>query len=69
LSVASLGVAGAQKAIDPGQRTISLGSAPVILAATTAATLNEAFARPQGRDGLFQAGETLGNLSFSAQGQ
>jgi hypothetical protein len=67
--VAGLGLAGAQKGIDPQQRTISLTGASLILAAATAATLNEVFARPQGKDGLFAAGEVLGRLSFTAQGQ
>jgi hypothetical protein len=69
LPVAGLGVADAPKGIDPQRRSISLMGASVNLAAATAATLNEVFARPQGRDGLFTAGEVLGKLSFTAQGQ
>jgi hypothetical protein len=42
---------------------------PLLLSATTAARFNEIFAKPQGRDGVFAAGEPLGLLSFSAQGQ
>lgn len=39
------------------------------LDATTAQTFNEVFAKPQGRDGVFAAGESLGTFSFTAQGQ
>jgi hypothetical protein len=67
--VADLGLAAAQKGVDPQRRTISLTGAPLTLPATTAATLNEVFARPQGKDGLFVAGEPLGRLFFAAQGQ
>jgi hypothetical protein len=67
--VAAVGLAGAQKSTDPRQRTISLAGISVALSTATAATLNEVFARPQGKDGLFAAGEALGSLSFAAQGQ
>lgn len=50
----------------PGARTISLASAPLALAAGTAATFNQAFAA--GEDD-FRAGEFLGTLSFAAEGQ
>lgn len=33
------------------------------------ATFNELFAKPQGKDGVFVAGEALGTISFMAQGQ
>jgi hypothetical protein len=69
LAVTGLGLASAQKGADPRQRTISLTGAPLTLAATTAATLNEVFARPQERDGVFAAGEVFGSLSFVAQAQ
>jgi hypothetical protein len=67
--VADLALAGAQKGVDPQRRTLSLIGIQVTLPAATAATLNEVFARPQGKDGLFVAGEALGGLSFTAQGQ
>ena len=67
--VADLALAGAQKGVDPQRRTLSLVGIQVTLPAATAATLNEVFARPQGKDGLFVAGEALGGLSFTAQGQ
>lgn len=50
-------------------RTVSVSGATLILDASTAAAFNEVFARPQGRDGVFVAGEALGSVSFVAQGQ
>jgi hypothetical protein len=37
-------------------------------AAATAASFNEAFAKVQGKDNVFVAGEALGSISFTAQG-
>jgi len=51
---------------DPGTRTISVSGAPLALQTQTAKTLNEAFA--PGKE-PFRAGEAVGALSFSAQGQ
>ncbi len=51
---------------DPKARTISLSGAPLTLQAQAAAQLNEAFAEGKGD---FGAGETVGALSFVAQGQ
>jgi hypothetical protein len=56
-------------AADPRARTVSLSGAPLALDAATAATFNEVFAKPQGRDGVFAAGEALGAVSFIAEGQ
>jgi hypothetical protein len=67
--VAGLDLAGAQKTMDLRQRTVSLAGALLTLPAATAATLNEVFAQPQGREGTFAAGEPLGRLSFTVQGQ
>jgi len=55
-------VASASKA-----RTISVSGAPLALQAAAAATLNEAFV--QGGPPTFFAGEAVGTVSFSAQGQ
>jgi hypothetical protein len=44
-------------------------SALAITVAVIAANFNEVFARPQGRDGVFVAGEALGSISFTAQGR
>jgi hypothetical protein len=67
LTVASL--LGPSVLADPRARTVTLSGATLSLDAGTAALFNEAFAKPQGRDGVFVAGEALGSLSFAAQGQ
>lgn len=54
---------------NPGARTVTVAGATLALDASTAATFNEVFAKPQGKDGLFAAGEVLGSVSFTAQGQ
>jgi len=51
---------------DPAQRTISASGVQLTLAAQSAQTFNEAFA--EGKED-FKAGETVGALSFVAQGQ
>jgi hypothetical protein len=51
------------------KRTVTVGGASLVLGAATAATFNEVFAKPQGKDGVFAAGEALGTVSFTAQGQ
>ncbi len=53
---------------DAKARTVTVSGA-LSLEASTAATFNEVFAKPQGRDGVFTAGEALGTVSFTAQGQ
>jgi hypothetical protein len=53
-------------ASDPSARTITLSGAPLTLQAQTAAAFNQAFA--QGKE-VFKAGELLGTVSFTAQGQ
>jgi hypothetical protein len=58
----------ASAAANPKQRTVAV-SGTLTLDAATAQAFNELFARPQGRDGVFAAGEALGSLSFTAQGQ
>jgi hypothetical protein len=50
---------------EPKARTISLSGAPLPLSAGTAQSLNETFAKPQGRSNVFQSGESLGSLSFA----
>jgi hypothetical protein len=54
---------------EPKARTISLSGAPLPLPAATAQALNETFAKPQGKTNIFQAGESLGTLSFTAQAE
>ena len=53
---------------DAGARTLA-GSAAISLDPGTAALFEEAFAKPQGRQGVFLAGEPLGTVSFTAYGQ
>jgi hypothetical protein len=67
--VAPLVVDPAAVAADPQRRTVSLAGGSLVLGGETAATLNEVFAKPQGKDGIFISGEPLGRISFSAQGQ
>jgi hypothetical protein len=67
--VASLDRSSGTARADAKKRTVSLGGAGLGLAGSAAATLNEVFARPQGEDGVFAAGEPVGSLSFTAQGQ
>jgi hypothetical protein len=67
LGIAALGPGAL--AADARARTVALSAAPLALDAATAATFNEVFAKPQGRDGVFAAGEALGVVSFTAQGQ
>lgn len=65
--VASLVLAGSPLS-DPKLRTVGL-SATLNLDTATAASFNDAFAKPQGKGDVFAAGEALGTLSFTAQGQ
>ncbi|MGE5280907.1 MAG: hypothetical protein ACM3N0_01045 [Chloroflexota bacterium] len=51
---------------DPGQRTIAASNVQLALTAQSAQTFNEAFA--EGKED-FAAGELVGSLSFTAQGQ
>lgn len=54
---------------DPTARSISVSGAALALGAPMAATFNEVFAKPQGKEGIFVAGETVGTLSFDAEGE
>jgi len=53
---------------NPKARTVSV-SGSLALDSSTAQSFNELFAKPQGKDEVFAAGEALGSLSFTAQGQ
>jgi hypothetical protein len=55
-----------QVASDPGARTISASGVQLTLTASSANTFNEAFAEGKAD---FKAGELLGSLGFTAQGQ
>lgn len=67
--IAALGLGGASVEADPRRRTVALQGGSLTLGEGTAATLNEVFAKPQEREGVFVAGEPVGRLSFTAQGQ
>ncbi len=54
---------------EPKARTISLTGASLPLTDGTAQSLNETFAKPQGKANVFQSGESLGTLSFTAQAE
>jgi len=62
----SLSLAGAQVVSDPTARTVGISNASLALQAATAAQLNQLFA--QGK-AVFAAGEAVGSLSLTAQGQ
>jgi hypothetical protein len=61
-----LPLGGGAVASNPGARTIAISGAPLTLAAGTAATFNQAFAAGEAD---FAAGESIGTLSFAAEGQ
>jgi hypothetical protein len=63
---AALSLAGAIVSANATARTISVQNASLALDAGAATTFNEAFAE---RKEVFRGGETLGSLSFVAQGQ
>jgi hypothetical protein len=65
----ALDLGGGSLSSEPAARAIGLSGAGLALTAATAAQLNEAFARPQGKSDLFAAGEALGTLSFQALGE
>ena len=67
-----IGVAGLQLGTvvaNAKARTVSISGVPLTLTPALADTFNEVFAKPQGRQGVFVAGEALGSISFTAQGQ
>jgi hypothetical protein len=69
VAVAGFELQGARIVSQPSDRTVALEGGRLSLAAGTAATFNEVFAKPQGQDGVFVAGETVGSVSFAAKGQ
>jgi hypothetical protein len=60
---------GATIVSEPLARTVAISGGRVVLSAQSAATFNEAFAKPQGKADVFQAGDPLGSFSFTAQAQ
>jgi hypothetical protein len=69
LSVGVLGLTGAAISSDPAARTIAVAGATVTMGANLAAAFDEAFAKPQNKADVFQAGEQLGTISFTAQAE
>jgi len=67
--VASLSLAGAARATDANAQTVTVEGAGLTLSAASAQQFNEVFAKPQGKSGVFVAGEAVGSVSFAAQGQ
>jgi hypothetical protein len=60
-----LGLGGGTVASEPKARAISLSGASLPLSASTAQSLNETFATPQKKSGVFSPGETFASLSFT----
>ncbi|HEX5713852.1 MAG TPA: hypothetical protein VFX85_11105 [Solirubrobacterales bacterium] len=65
--VGVLALGGGTVSADPKTRTVSVNGASLTLSESAAGAFNEAFA--QGKPPIFAAGEVLGSLSFTAQGQ
>lgn len=69
IPVAALDLGAGTTAANPGSRTFAVSSAALRLSDSTAALFNAVFAKPQGKEGVFAAGETLGRISFIAEAQ
>jgi hypothetical protein len=69
LAVANLDLGAGTTAASSGPRTLTVTAAALTLPDATAALFNEAFAKPQGKENVFAAGETLGRVSFVAEAQ
>lgn len=69
VGIAGLDMGGARIVSQPKARTLAIEGGRLTLGAATAATFNEVFAKPQGKDGTFVPGEVLGSVSFVARGQ
>ncbi len=67
--VGALSLAAAAISTNPAARTIGVTNATVTIGANLAAAFNEAFAKPIGKPNVFQAGEPLGTISFTATAQ
>jgi hypothetical protein len=60
-----LGLGAGTVTSEPKTRTISVSGASLPLTDGTAQSLNESFAKPQGKTNVFGSGESLGTLSFT----
>ncbi len=69
VTIANLSLAGAAISSNPAARTVTVDNAAATMQAGIAETLNEVFAKPQGKGNVFKAGDPLGALSFTAQAQ
>jgi hypothetical protein len=69
IAITSFDLSAATIVSEPKARTIAVTGALLKLSAQTAATFEEAFAKPQEKSGVFHAGELFGTVSFTAQGQ
>ncbi|HXS47898.1 MAG TPA: hypothetical protein VN756_10600, partial [Solirubrobacterales bacterium] len=67
--IATLDTPGASMSIDPGARTITLANVSATITQFLAERLNDAFAKPQGKAPLFDAGEPLGTVTVAVQAQ
>lgn len=69
LPVANLDLGAGATVANPDPRTLTVTGAALTLPDSTAALFNEVFAKPQGKENVFAAGETLGRISFVAETQ
>jgi hypothetical protein len=69
IPVASLDLSSAAIVPNPKARTVAVTGAGLALNVQSAATFNEAFAKPQDKAEVFHAGETFAAVSFAAQTQ
>jgi hypothetical protein len=69
IPVGDLEVSATSVSSDSKNRTVTVDGAALTMQAGTASIFNESFARPQDRQGVFAAGEKLGTLTFTVQGQ
>lgn len=64
-----LGLTGGAAGSEPRARSIAISGAALTLQAGIAQAFNEAFAKPQGKEDMFGAGETLGAITFTAEAE
>jgi hypothetical protein len=67
--VPALGLSGGTVSSEPMARQVVLSGAGLTVSPSLATQLDEAFATPKGKSGVFLAGEELGTLTFAATGE
>jgi hypothetical protein len=67
--VVALSLAAASVSANPAAQTVTVAGASLSASAATAQLLNDVFAKPQGKSGVFVAGEALGGVGFTAVGE